>query len=140
MKRAALAALFCFILPSCSNPRLWHHNSIKGPCPEFSSSIIYYSPPCPESSIGFQILTTWSGRYYYIQVYSIPITTPQVEVSASCCSQPITGNVLLGGQRIWIPSYFGEAILNTVQDGGYVTIKVGRYEHTLSGDSVRSEI
>jgi hypothetical protein len=136
LKRAALAALFCFILPSCSKPKLWHRNQICTKYPLYDSHILYYSPACRETSIGFELLTTCSGRYFYLHVYSIPLKYPCVEVSASCCNAPVQGQVLLGGQRVWLPNAFGEAILAVLQRGEFVTLKVGNYEHTLTFDPV----
>lgn len=130
-RRAAYAALFLLVLSSCSSCPKWYSASICPPCPAFHSNIVIYTPPCRSSGIGFERLQTCSGIRYYVNVYSCPLENDIASVEASGIDGAVEGKVLCGGQRIWLPYAFGQAIMDRLYCGNEVTLTVERYRETL---------
>ena len=131
LKRAVLTALF-LLCTGCTTCKSWHNSKICGHCPFYNSSITYYKPVAVETGIGFEVLRTRSGCYYFLNLYSFPIFGQSVVVEATCCEEVCECYVQAGGQRVCLPAFYGEKILEALCQGESVTVKVANYSHTLT--------
>lgn len=130
LKRAVLTALLFFV-SSCNRCHRWHESDICGHCPWYNSSIVYYTPECVATGIGFEILKTCSGEYYFLILRSFPILEPKITVTTTCCLEPFECVVQNGGQRLVVPQAQGKEIFAALCRGEFVTVTVACYTHTI---------
>lgn len=146
-QRAILLALCLIILSACSSSaacRAWEIQTNITNCSVFNSGRLFLAPESDHSHLEVEIVRSSSGLRLYINILFLrALPCPEdpsftkVEISFEGVEEPwvIYSYLLQGGQRLLVQQEDASRLINTLLEGGYFKINIGRFDTLIISDS-----
>jgi len=123
------------LLTSCASTSVWQIDSSQGIPSTFNSVRLYLCTSGGCGDLGLELVRTCEGIRLYLNVYGLDIPPSERDSSISMVyisfreqSYTFCADRLLGGQRLLIPKNVQDDIIEYLQRGQPVFIRVGRYQ------------
>jgi hypothetical protein len=99
---------------------------------------LHYSPPDPYCNLEFEIIESKGAFRIFLNVYSLPLECAgvcenrvYVKISTSDECLTLESYLYQGGQRVLLPSYSYDWMMDNLLQGNAIFIEVGRYTMKL---------
>lgn len=141
-KRRVFGTLLLLATASCCNPcPEWVGDSAVGSPGSANSARLFLSPSNDLTGLELDFVQMKDGLRLYLNVFGLEIPpepndpdSSRVFISFREYSYHFSAARFQGGQRLLIPEYVQNEIIDFLQEGRPVFIQVGRYESTIYPD------
>lgn len=137
-RKGVICTLFLLISCSSNKPPEWIYNETITGHPCFNSTRLFF-PACNTfSEMDIEFIRTASDIRLYLDTHclEIPVDTDvpsqvSIKMNIENQSSTIVGELLLGGQRIFLPPWEAIKIITALSEDKDVSLCVGQYHSTI---------
>lgn len=142
--KRAFIALLLFLTGCAPYCREWVLDSYISKNPRFASARVYLPPSSPSDHLELELCRSASGYRLYLNILlfaarPLEEDSQKTEIEISTLEKSWTAYpyILLGGQRLFIPSETADELIQLLLEGISFTIKIGRLETEISPSNFR---